>query len=58
MKDRRAREKAIEAAKKAVKTAQSEGRKSSPEEIELASQPIEKDETEEGQSTQECEVMT
>lgn len=38
LKDRRAREKAIEAAKKAVKMPQCEGRKPSQEEIELASQ--------------------
>lgn len=56
-KDRRAQEEAIESAKKAVKTAQSEGREPTPEETKLASQPIEKDETEERQSSLECEVM-
>ncbi|CAN0308677.1 unnamed protein product [Ectocarpus sp. 12 AP-2014] len=55
--ERRAKEKAIEAAKKAVSTAVSEKRKPDPEMAKLAEQPIAKDETEEGQSSQECEVL-
>lgn len=56
LQERRAKEKGIEAAKKAVATAKSEKRKPDPEEVKLAEETIAKDETEEGQATQECEV--
>ena len=53
--ERRARENAIEAAKKAVQAAATEGRKPDPMDESLAAQEIAKDETE-GQSSQDCEV--
>lgn len=56
LQERRAREKTIEAAKKAVQAAAAEKRKPDPEMVALAEQTIEKDETEEGQATQDCEV--
>ena len=54
--ERRARENEIEAAKKAVQAAATEGRKPDPMDESLAAQEIAKDETEEGQSSQDCEV--
>lgn len=54
--ERRAKEKAIETAKKNVQTATAERRKPDPEAVKLAEQTIEKDETEEGQASQDCEV--
>ena len=54
--ERRARENAIEAAKKAVQAAATEGRKPDPMDESLAAQEIAKDETEEGQSSQDYEV--
>ena len=54
--ERRAKERAIETAKKSVQTATTERRKPDPEAARLAEQTIEKDETEEGQASQDCEV--
>ena len=54
--ERREKEKVIEAAKKGVAAAASEKRKPDPEQVKLAAETIAKDETEEGQASQECEV--
>lgn len=56
LKDRRAREKKIETARREVKSAMMGQRKVDPEVRKVADEHILKDETEEGQSTQECEV--
>lgn len=54
--ERRAKEKKIEEAKKAVQKAIAEKRKPDPELMALAGEKIAPDETEEGQATQDCEV--
>lgn len=55
--ERRAKEKKIEEAKKMVHKANAEKRKTDLEIIALAEEPIAKDETEEGQAAQDCEVL-
>lgn len=56
--ERRDKERGIEAAKKAVAAAAAEKKKPEPEQVKLAGEKIAKDETEEGQASQECEVNT